>query len=138
MEISPQAPASIDPLDIDGWIAQNDVIELGRSSTVISGFPAEVRTVRVDPDSDLGDGVCPFDERPCFWPWSLSDAAEPPPEADEFNPFFFEAIRVFRIWVIDVADGDPINVIASAVDGDEAWLDDVAPQIENMVIEDSG
>ncbi|MDX2379890.1 MAG: hypothetical protein QNM02_09045 [Acidimicrobiia bacterium] len=130
-----EKPASIDPYDIDAWIADNDVIAERRPDATIDDHTATVYDVRIDPASDLQVG-CNSSEAPCFYSNRVSVESDDPTQMADFNRTIFQGLAS-RMWLVEVPGFDPILIEAvagfhpkanlanaNAFDGDAVWLDE--------------
>lgn len=124
-------PASIDPYDVDGWIAQGDVIVDDRAEATVAGRPALVLDVRADPVSDLSAFSCGRDPtsgemiEPCFWYARASDVAPARIGTRNYLDRTLHPLVVSRMWLVTIDGHDPLLIEAIAPVGDEAWLDEV-------------
>lgn len=126
---------SIEPLDIDRWIDDNDVVVENRRVTEIDGRATTVLDVRVDPEGasapldfprdsfDEYNDTCGPDTAPCIWYRSIPAVSNqdvgPRPDV------VMHVGQLRRMWLIDGGEFDPILIEAVVPAGDERWLDDV-------------
>jgi hypothetical protein len=142
-DISIQAPGSIDPYDIDAWIADNDVVVDVSTDTVVSGRATRVLDIGVDPASDLAVPACgetgepPQQVEPCFWYAALSDIPSDAIGTRIGAERGLSPLHVSRFWLITIDGHDPLLVHALAPVGDDAWLDEFeAATIHTLILDD--
>lgn len=115
---------SIDPYDVEAWIAGNDVIVDRKTTTTVAGRSTTVLDVRVDPTSTTAQSNYNCTEgEVCFW--AASRSGRTPGQGARLNEPAVSTGRINRFWLITIDGHDPLLVHAAAVTGDEAWLDTV-------------
>lgn len=124
---------SIDPYDIESWIAENDVIARRRPDIDVAGRSAEVYDVHVDPASENGFPGCPVEARPCFWYYSVSTVARPDPMRREVPSGPLGANATSRFYVVAIDGADPVFIEASASADHLDWLDEFETTILRSV-----
>lgn len=133
--VSRTALGSIDPYDIDGWIADNDVTVLSDSTTEISGHPTRVVDVTVDPDSTVqgpeGPNGCFAGWEPCFH-YGLT-APRPTQRKD-----WVSAQRVTRFYLITIDDSEPILVEVGAPAGSDFFDEVETTVIASLTLGEDG
>lgn len=108
---SPDA-ASIDPRDIDRWLAELPMTAVEDTSFDIEG--ASVRRLLVEADdSDFNAAACAPQELPCFYVYGQA----PDLAFREVFPFTAGFTRV--LWVVDPGFGDPIWISFGQRDGED-------------------
>ncbi len=126
---------SIGPLDIDGWIADNELLAERLPDTVVSGRAAVVYEARLNPFSDAK-----FDEGctgPCQWIFSVSEESFDPETARDLFGWWDQEARG-RWFLIAIEGFDPVLVaaISGGMNAEDAaaWLDEfeetILPTIE--------
>ncbi len=114
--------ASLDPYDVDAWIAANDILVLGDEDRQIAGRATRVLDVTVDPDTDVaaaseGQGLCFQGWEPCFY---MGDAA---PVAEQKSDWI-SAKRTTRIYLVTIGGSEPL-LISVGAPPDHEWFDEV-------------
>jgi hypothetical protein len=118
--------ASIDPYDVDAWVADNDVTLLSDTTTTIAGRPARVFDVQVDPASTVqaatnGSGGCFAGWEPCFYDGTVaSDYGQ--------RTHWVSAQRITRYYLITVEGSEPLLISVGGPAGSE-WFDEVESSV---------
>ena len=109
-----------DPNDIDAWIdAVGELIIGERSETTVGGRDAEVIDIRVDPDGvNSVPGGCGSTDDRCFFVASTG--------GDALFAFIVRTTEVYRMWLIEQGDEDPVMVLGIADENAPEWLDERA------------
>ncbi|MEO1064931.1 MAG: hypothetical protein AAFZ07_26240 [Actinomycetota bacterium] len=110
---------SIEPSDIDGWIASNDVIATPLPDVRLDDGTLRVVDVQIDPASDADE----------LFTHSIS--AESVLGAPRYQ-FPLRADERARFWLLPVESYDPILITATAPIGDASFLDDVADLVSTI------
>ncbi len=118
------ASASIDPNDIDGWIAANDIVVLSDETREVGDKPARVIDVTVDPDSDvqapnLGAGGCTGGWEPCFHMGADTSDSNIAQRRD-----WVSAQRITRLYLVPIDGSEPLLISVGAAP-DSTWFDEV-------------
>ena len=119
----PTPTASIDPDDVDTWLASNDLVLLSDETTEVAGRPARVFEVTVDPLSDVQaetgyHGQCFAGWEPCFH--MGVDAS-----GDEANRFdWVSAKRITRFYLLTIDGSEPLLISVGAAPG-STWFDEI-------------
>lgn len=116
--------ASIDPYDVDGWIASNDLTLVTDEQQTIAGRPARVFEVDVDPGSGVRAGTCLGIYQPCFFSSSVSSATD----ASRARESWVSASVDQRFYLITIDESEPLLITATAPVGSD-WIDVVEGQI---------
>jgi len=119
---------SIDPYDVDAWVASNDITLLSDTEREIAGRPARVFDVQVDPASTVqattypnGPGCFPGWE-PCFHMGAIAND-------DGQRTDWVSAKRVTRFYLLTIEGSEPLIVAVGAQPGSDFF-----DQIESTLI----
>ena len=122
--------ASIDPYDVDAWVADNDVTLIADTTTTIAGRPARVFDVQVDPATTVQaatraatntSGGCIAGWEPCFYTGTVaSDYA--------LRTQWISAQQITRFYLITIEGSEPLLIGASGPAGSE-WFDEVESSV---------
>lgn len=121
--------ASIDPYDVDAWVADNDVTLIADTTTTIAGRPARVFDVQVDPDTTVqatrtgsaSSGGCLAGWEPCFYTGTVaSDYA--------VRTQWISAQQISRFYLITIEGSEPLLIGVSGPAGSE-WFDEVESSV---------
>lgn len=125
------APGTIDPTDIDRWIAANDVIVSSEAEIDVDGLTARVIDVRIDPESTqtTDEDECGGPDR-CFWYASVPDRSNSPGAAPFRQVPPMVASHSYRLWLVPLGDLEPMMVVAWSPHNESGWLD----RIEDTVV----
>jgi hypothetical protein len=115
--------ASIDPYDLDGWIADNDVIVTTDGRLRIAGRTARVLDVMVDADTAVGATSCFEAYDPCLVPAAIAGVDE----VVRTRPFLSAAVS-HRIYLVPIDGSEPLAIIVTAPNGDD-WFDTVHNEV---------
>lgn len=121
---------SIAPDDIDGWIADNEVIATPLPDVDVGGRAARVFDIEVDPAS-TADEACPsgsFDSwKPCIWYYSVSPGSFDPTTARDNIDRSLDSATETRLWLVAIDGFDPILLEARIPQNtNDDWLDEFA------------
>lgn len=117
--------ASIDPYDVDAWVADNDVTLIADTTTTIAGRPTRVFDVQVDPDTTVqaartgtpSSVGCFAGWEPCFYTGTVaSDYA--------VRTQWISAQQISRFYLITIEGSEPLLIGVSGPAGSE-WFDEV-------------
>ncbi len=114
--VSPDA-ASIDPYDLDGWIANNDVVVTADEAIQISRRTVRMLDVSVDADTAVRAASCLESYEPCLLPAAIAGVDE----VVRARPFLSAAVS-HRIYLVPIAGSEPLAIILTAPVGDD-WFD---------------
>lgn len=133
--VSRTALGSIDPYDLDAWVADNDVALLSDTTTEISGHPTRVVDVQVDPESTVqgpeGPNGCFAGWEPCFH-YGLT-APRPTARKD-----WVSAQRVTRFYLITIDGSEPVLVEVGAPSGSDFFAEVESTVIASLILGDDG
>jgi len=127
--------ASIDPEDIDGWIAANDIVVSGDTTREIAGRSARVLDVSVDPLSEVQapvgfEGGCFPGWEPCFH----MGATASDDESTRVRGDWVSAKRITRIYLVPIEGSEPLLITVGGPPG-SPWFDEIESTfIESLVI----
>ncbi|MEM9513269.1 MAG: hypothetical protein AAGA42_00300, partial [Actinomycetota bacterium] len=133
--VSDDPVASIDPNDIDAWVAANDIIVLNDETREIAGRTARVIDITVDPASTVQastgvDGRCFELWEPCFHSGVPASADE---EGRPRAPWV-SGQRVTRFYLLPIEGSAPLLLEVGAPPG-STWFDEVESTfIDSLVI----
>ena len=122
---------SIPPDDIDGYIAQNDIIVVDSEEVEVGGRPAAFRQFRLDTTPGATGDFCDGSE-PCLW----ASTGSPDVVGGTANPLEVGFDRVQTIWLVDMGEFEPVYIFAVAhlgEDGDQQWIDDIVQPIIDSI-----
>lgn len=122
---------SIPPDDIDGYIAQNDIIVVDSDEVEVGGRPAAFRQFRLDTTPGATGDFCDGSE-PCLW----ASTGSPDVVGGTANPLEVGFDRVQTIWLVDMGEFEPVYIFAVAhlgEDGDQQWIDDIVQPIVDSI-----
>jgi hypothetical protein len=119
--------ASIDPYDVDAWVADNDVTLMSDATTTIAGRPARVFDVQVDPastvqaattnTSSVSSRGCVAGWEPCFYTGTVaSDYGR--------RTQWISAQAIARFYLITIEGSEPLLISVGGPAGSE-WFDEV-------------
>ncbi len=127
--------ASIDPYDIDGWIAANDIVVSNDTTREIAGRSTRVLDVTVDPLSDVqapvgfGGGCFPGWE-PCFHMGAIASDDE----STRVRGDWVSAKRITRLYVLPIEGSEPLLITVGAPPG-STWIDEIESTfIDSLVV----
>lgn len=118
--------ASIDPYDVDAWVAENDVTLISDTTTTIADRPARVFDVQVDPASTVQaapntSGGCFAGWEPCFYNGTVaSDYGQ--------RTQWVSAQRITRFYLITIEGSEPLLISVGGPAGSE-WFDEVESSV---------
>ena len=110
---------SIEPLDIDGWIAANEVIASELPGVEVDGRTVRVFDVQIDPSSGLSE----------IWSHSLSSESVTGPPRYQFPITADDSVR---FWLVPVDGFDPILISAITSSDDTAFLDEAGGLVRSI------
>lgn len=118
--------ASIDPYDVDAWVADNDVTLITDTTTTIAGRPARVFDVQVDPATTVQAATdtgtestrgCVAGWEPCFYTGTVaSDYAR--------RTQWISAQAMARFYLITIEGSEPLLISVGGPAGSD-WFDEV-------------
>jgi hypothetical protein len=122
--------ASIDPYDVDAWVAENDVTLIADTTTTIAGRPARVFDVQVDPATTVQAAIdtgtestlgCLAGWEPCFYSGTVaSDYAR--------RTQWVSAQQIVRYYLITIEGSEPLLISVGGPAGSE-WYDEVESSV---------
>jgi hypothetical protein len=118
--------ASIDPYDVDAWVADNDVTLIADTTMTIAGRPTRVFDVQVDPATTVQaatntSGGCIAGWEPCFYTGTVaSDYA--------VRAQWISAQQISRFYLITIEESEPLLIGVSGPAGSE-WFDEVESSV---------
>ena len=127
--------ASIEPEDIDGWIASNDIVVSNDTTREIAGRSARVLDVSVDPLSDVQapvgfQGGCFPGWEPCFHMGAIASDGE----ATQVRGDWVSAKRTTRIYLVPIQGSEPLLITVGGPPG-SPWFDEIeSTLVESLVI----
>lgn len=128
--VSRTPTGSIDPYDIDAWVAANDVNLLADTTTEIDGHPTRVVDVQVDPASAVqapeGPNGCFAGWEPCFH-YGLT---VPRPTA---RKDWVSAQRITRFYLVTIDGSEPVLIEVGAPPGSD-FFDEVASTVIPSIV----
>lgn len=133
--VLPEPVASIDPEDIDAWIASNDIVVSGDTTREIAGRPARVLDITVDPLSDVQaavgfEGGCFPGWEPCFHMGAVASDDE----ATRVRGDWVSAKRTTRIYLVPIQGSEPLLITVGGPPG-SPWFDEIESTfIESLVV----
>jgi hypothetical protein len=118
--------ASIDPYDVDAWVADNDVTLVSDTTTTIDGRPARVFDVQVDPASTVQavtntSGGCFAGWEPCFY---MGTVVSDYPQRTQW----VSAKRITRFYLVTIEGSEPLMITVGGPAGSD-WFDEVESSV---------
>ncbi len=121
-DVEPKGPTMSGPSnDLGAWVeALEEVVAVGPEESEISGYSTMSYDVSLDPDGtrSIPGGCGPTPEDRCLFVGGTG--------SQTVAFFIVRTTEVYRMWMIDQGDEDPILVTAIASEDNVAWLDDRA------------
>lgn len=116
--------------DIDGWIEQNGIIVVNSAEVEVGGRSAEYRQFRLDTTPGATADFCPDGEAPCLW--AVSGSADVIDESS--TPVPVGRDRLHSVWLVDMAEYEPLFVVAipNLVDEETWFAETVQPIIDSI------
>lgn len=123
--------ASIDPYDVDGWLAANDLVVRLDETTEVADRPTRMFEVTVDPETDQQTSPrpegCTEEWTPCFHFGETTPSRAPRSE-------WVSAQRVTRFYLITIEDAEPL-LISVGAPPDSSFIEEIeSTVIESLVI----
>jgi hypothetical protein len=109
--------ASIDPYDVDAWIADNDIIVASDATTEIAGRDSRVLELRFDPAAD-GGAPCVNTFGPCIFPHGIASNSV---QSRKPN-YTLSSQRNSRYYILTIEGSEPLIIEAAGPEGSD-WLD---------------
>jgi hypothetical protein len=118
---------SIDPYDLDAWVADNAVIVDRTGTTTVGSRPARLLDVRPDPEAGIS-GPCIEDFVPCIRVSTLSSAMVDSTEHHSAK-YPLASGYLARMWLVEMDGYEPVLIRINAPDEKIAWLDEVEENV---------
>lgn len=121
-DASSQPPFST---DFQTWLAHPEIVVADQEQTAVGGFESTRTDFHVEPSDDIIGDCGPPGQDQCLYLAST-------PDPGDLAIWRTRTGRSYRVWEVDQGTHAPLLILASAIEGDDTWLETIDAVVETI------